>query len=421
MRLIIKATLLYLFLAMLVFGIGGVVIHSMVKKEVQKETDHALRTNLRLLLQSIEEGKPVDALQNRKVSIKALGPIEVENTKPVITDTMVMHLDRLEPFRQLITIKVVNGQAYHFKLMDVFIESKDMYEGVVRTMVWLYAGLGLVLLIFGFLLSRWLFKPFQQILKKIANFNLKNEKPLDFPKTGTKEFNLLSQFIKEMTTKARGDYLALKEFSENASHEMQTPIAVAKGKLELLQEVPELKSEQLELLQSAQHSLHKLSKLGQALSLLTKIENKEFSALESVDISKLVSNTWTNFEELAQLQGIDTEQVIEQGIKWKIDPVLADILVSNLLKNAIQHNKNGKWLKLELCKKALKISNPGSPLTVPTHQLFERFRKNNQSSASLGLGLAIVKKICDASDLIVDYQFRDGVHEVAIRREEERS
>lgn len=414
MRLIIKTTLLYLFLAMLVFGIGGVIIHSMVQKEVQRETDYALISNLRMLVHSIEEGKPVDALQNQKVCIQHLGKIAVEEANPVITDTLVMHLGRLEPFRQLLSTKSVNGEAYQFKLMDVFIESKDMYEGVVRTMAWLYLVLSLVLLIFGFLLSRWLFKPFQIILKNVSDFNLKSPEPLDFPKTRTKEFNLLVQFIDKMTTKARKDYLALKEFSENASHEMQTPITVAKGKLELLQESPKLNSEQLELLQSAQRSLHKLSKLGQALSLLTKIENKEFSTLQSIDFSKLVENVWHNFDELAALKGIDTQSDIEPHVELQIDTALADILVTNLLKNAIQHNLKGGWLKLELYNGSLKVSNPGKPLTVPKEQLFERFRKNNQSGGSLGLGLAIVKKICDVNNFRVDYHFEEGVHEVEI-------
>lgn len=414
MRLIIKTTLLYLILAMLVFGIGGVVIHSMVKREVQKETDWALMSNLRLLVQSIEEGKPVDALQNRKVSIEQLGNVAVIEAAPVMSDTLVMHLDRLEPFRQLTTIKAIQGEAYRFRLMDVFIESEDMYEGVVRTMTWLYLGLGLVLLIFGFLLSRWLFKPFDLILKKIEDFNLKSEKPLDLPPSSTMEFNLLRQFIGNMTTKATKDYLTLKEFSENASHEMQTPIAVAQGKLELLQESPKLQTEELQLLQSAQSSLQKLSKLGQALSLLTKIENKEFSTLESIDFSKLVNKVWNTFDELAALKNIAAQSIIEPNIRLQIDPALADILVSNLLKNAIQHNQENGWIKLELEKSHLKVSNPGLPPSVPTNQLFERFRKNNQSGGSLGLGLAIVKKICDVNDLTVAYRFVEGVHEVEI-------
>lgn len=414
MRLIIKTTLLYLFLAMLVFGVGGVVIHTLVKREVQRETDYALRSNLRMLIHSIEEGKPIDALENRKVTIEPVGIIHGSGTEPVMSDTLVKHLGRLEPFRKLVTVKMINGEAYRFELVDVFIESQDMYEGVVRTISWLYLGLSLVLLIFGFLLSKWLFKPFHGILNKIGEFNLKSEKPIVLPKTATKEFNLLSRFINNMTTKARKDYLVLKEFSENASHEMQTPIAVAKGKLELLQESPELKPDQLQLLQSAQDSLHKLSKLGQALSLLTKIENKEFSTLQTVDFSKVVEKAWCNFEELATLKGINAQSEIESGIKLQIDPTLADVLVSNLLKNAIQHNNGAAWLKLKLSKKALKVSNPGAPPTVPTTQLFERFRKNNQSGGSLGLGLAIVKKICDANDLSVDYRFEEGVHEVTV-------
>ena len=112
---------------MLVFGVGGVIIHSMVKKDVQRETDYALVSNLRMLIQSIEEGKPVDALQNRKVRIEHLGNIEVEDAKPLLKDTLVMHLDRLEPFRQLITTKSINGEAYRFKLIVHTLYFKPQY------------------------------------------------------------------------------------------------------------------------------------------------------------------------------------------------------------------------------------------------------------------------------------------------------
>ena len=139
----------------------------------------------------------------------------------------------------------------------------------------------------SFLISKRLFQPFHDILDSISRFNLKSPDQPELPKTSTKEFSELNNFVRQMTSKARRDYVSLKEFSENASHEMQTPIAVAQGKLELLSVSEGLNPNQLELIQSARASLTKLSKMGKSLSLLTKIENLEFQNPGQVDFSEI--------------------------------------------------------------------------------------------------------------------------------------
>jgi signal transduction histidine kinase len=213
-----------------------------------------------------------------------------------------------------------------------------------------------------------------------------------------------------MTQKARQDYVTLKEFSENASHEMQTPIAIAKGKLELLLESKDLEPEQLGLIQSAQEALSKLSKMGKSLSLLTKIENQEFSNQKPIDFSRAVASSIDFFSEISSFKGIQIETEIEPNVQVKIDESLADILIGNLMKNAIHHNfENGK-IKVELDSDKLRITNSGLPPSIPTAQLFERFKKSDQTSQSLGLGLSIVKKICNVSDFKIRYDYENETH-----------
>ena len=218
-----------------------------------------------------------------------------------------------------------------------------------------------------------------------------------------------------MTDKARRDYIALKEFSENAAHEMQTPIAVAKGKLELLLESPDLQENQLPLIQSAQEALSKLSRLGQSLSLLTKIENNEFTSQETTNFSEVVQQSVRLFQDLCELKGLTLRSQIEPSVYLSINAAIADIMISNLLKNAVRYNLTDGWIEVVLTKKELTVKNPGVPPNVPTQQLFERFRKSNQSGESLGLGLAIVKKICDVNHWHVRYDFVEGVHQLTVR------
>jgi len=404
----------------LVFSIAGIVTYQMVMKRVARETDYSLAQNMDLLKQSIKEGKPLDALQNQKthiVKVDAFQPADTVLNGAAFSDTLAMHpyFKRLEPHRKLVIVQQVNGAYYRFNMIDIFLETDDVSGGVVNVMTRLFFGLGLILLVCSFLISSWLFQPFQKSLQKIKAFNLKNDEAIIFTKTSTKEFNQLNGFITQMTDKARRDYISLKEFSENAAHEMQTPIAVAKGKLELLLESPDLKEAQLPFIQSAQAALTKLSRMGQALSLLTKIENNEFTAKETTNFSKLVEQSVLTFKDIAELNGLSLESKIAPNITLPINAAIADILVSNLLKNAIRYNLPDGWIKVKLDKEQLTIENPGSPPNIPTNQLFERFRKSNQSGKSLGLGLAIVKKICDVNQLKVDYVFAEGIHRLIVK------
>ncbi|MCO6480968.1 MAG: HAMP domain-containing histidine kinase [Phaeodactylibacter sp.] len=418
MSLITKTTLFYLLVALLVFGAGGIVTFYLVQKEVQKETDFALWDNLNDITAEIEEGVPLAFLKRGKVDITDLGPLP-RDTFLTFSDTLAPHpylQGQMEPFRKITAVREVGGRYYQVSITDVFIETDDIYDVVVDIMLRLFIILSVAMLFFSFLITGWLFRPFKKTLDRIRSFNLKDHKALELPQTSTKEFRQLNAFVAQMAYKARRDYLAVKEFSENASHEMQTPLAIARGKLELLLETPSLTDEQLGLVQSAQQNINKLSKLGNSLLLLTRIDNKEFADnREPVDFSRITQNCLDNFAELASLKGLALKSHIEPNVKLLVDPTLADILVANLVKNAIRHNISGGWVEVNLEEERLQVRNTGSAPRVSSEQLFERFQKSHQNNnGSLGLGLAIVKKITEANNFQVSHQYSDGVHEVTI-------
>ncbi|MCB9304122.1 MAG: HAMP domain-containing histidine kinase [Lewinellaceae bacterium] len=416
MNLITKTTLLYLLVALLVFGFGGVVTYVLVENEVRKETDFALRDNLNQVSEELAEGIPLSVLKRGKVDISDLGEM-ARDTFFIYSDTLAPHpyLEGvMEPYRKLTAVRKVGARYYGFSITDVFIETDDIYDVVVEIMSRLFLILGVAMLFFSFLITRLLFRPFQQTLQQIRSFRLKEAEPLQLPDTTTKEFRQLNTFLTQMAAKARRDYLAVKEFSENASHEMQTPLAVAQGKLDLLLETQGLSDEQLTLVQAIQQSIGKLSKLGKALQLLTKIDNQEFSSQAPVNFSRITEASLEHFSELATLKDLQMSSRIEPNVQISVDPVLADILVGNLLKNAIRHNGQGGWIAVELTSEKLVVRNSGKPPRVPTEQLFGRFQKSHATDGSLGLGLAIVKKIADASQFTVDYQFSEGAHQLTV-------
>jgi signal transduction histidine kinase len=416
MRLISKALLWYLLLAVVVFGLGGIITFVLVKDAVEKETDYELSRNLRQIQRAIEKGQPTDLLENEMVKIYPLNQAPVEEDR-FYSDTLVYHArtERMENFRKLVAFRNVEERPYKIEIIDIYFEQDDIIEVVSQILLRLFVIFSLVLLLGSFLISRFIFRPFEELLASIDRWSLKSNTPLKIPKTSTKELQKLNEFLKRMTNKARHDYQSLKEFTENASHEMQTPLAIAKGKLEILQEDPSLTVEQLQLIQSAQFSLDKLSKLGKALTLLTKIENLEFETTDHTNISEVAQRISRQFEELANMKGLRLQKHIHPDVKLQIDPLLADIMITNLLKNALQHNIKDGRIEIELDEHQLCVKNTGPEPQGPMDELFKRFKKSNGSNGTLGLGLAIVKKIGDVHQMKVEYNFEEGLHKVKVQ------
>lgn len=416
MRLLTKTTILYLLLSLIVFSIGGVVALKFIRSEVEKETDYALRDNYRDARRAIKSGVPIEALNTRKVRIDSVPLSEVSDTTGTFSDTLGPHpfLDEMEPYRKLTITKVIKGKAYRMEFQENFLEQDDSYEVVVKIMTRLFLLLGIVLVTAMFFISRYMFKPFHETLRRIRAFNVTRTERHPFPKTSTREFRHLNEFIDQMMQQAQRDYRALKEFSENASHEIQTPLAIARGKLEILSESESLSARQIDLIQTAQSSLARLSKTSEALLLLTRIENQALAPRQKTNVSEIAERSLHTFEDLAALRGLSMTTDIKPNVTVPIDPALCEILVGNLLKNAVRHNQDNGWIKLRLSSQQLIVENTGAPPSVPTDQLFHRFQTNSNGSRSLGLGLAIVKKICDVHNADLQYVYESGVHRLIV-------
>ena len=396
--------------------LGSAITYQVIKREIDFEQQRFLKERLDWAERFIERKHLKKTFSHDKISIIPLEG-EVKESEIEFSDTVVMHstLQRLEPHIKLDVVKKVGDSFFKISIYDLIVEEDDIADGVQESLIKVFLLLTVVVLVLSAVASYYIFKPFNLTLQKIKGFNVKGNKAIAYEKSGTKEFDNLNMFLSEMTDKSRKDYQALKEFSENASHEMQTPLAIANGKLELLMESENLTDEQVVLVSSAQNSIQRLSKLSSALSLLTKIENKEFENIEEVDLSDLLNQLLFDFKELMELKSIESSAMIDEGVKISIDPVLAAILVNNLFQNAIRHNYENGYLKIKLTNRKLTIVNTGEPLLSPPEAMFERFRKNNQSRESIGLGLAIVNKICEVNQLNLLYEFKDGEHIISVK------
>ncbi|MGK7393912.1 MAG: sensor histidine kinase [Candidatus Cyclobacteriaceae bacterium M3_2C_046] len=416
MRLIYKLSIMYLAASIIVFAFGGFVTYIVINREVDLEEQRFLQERLEQTLRFISHREPTKSFSRDKISIIPLG--ESGQEKPItFSDTLVMHstLQRPESHIKLDVVKEVKGKYYAISMYDLIVEEDDIADGVVESVLNMLGILVVILLILSFLASKILLKPFEMILAQIRAFDLRDNQNVTFPRSSTKELQQLSEFLGEMTHKIKNDYRSLKEFTENASHEMQTPLSIANGKLELLMEDNDLRDEQLQLITAAQTSLRRLSTLGSSLTLLTKIDNFEFRSTDLIDASQIIKQHIYDFQELIEMRQINLDFQVQDQVMISVNPSLLQIMFTNLIKNAINHNfKHSGEIYIELNQDQFIIKNTGKDLKVPPEKLFERFIKESDHHQSLGLGLSIVKKICEVSHFTIQYQFNKPYHLVKI-------
>jgi len=417
MKLITKFILIYLTITVIVLGIGGVISFYIIQDEVDNELKWEFMERIERVTYLLERGRKfnprrdIDGDQN--LIVRQLdAPVE---ERVEVSDTLIWH-DRLEQNEQNVKVSAyrnINGTPYYISTYGAMIESDDIREAVIKTLLWII-GLQLIgALGIGYFVSGRLFRPFRKTLDRIRNFDLHKKEILPAEETSVSEFTDLNRFVEQMTRKAVSDYNNLKEFSENASHELQTPLAIAKGKLELLTE-SNLTEEQYRYVESLERSIKKLSRLSESLSLLTKIENHEFSSDQTVDLSRLIIESIEEFREFIIFNKITIETDIEDNVTVKMHPALAEILWTNLFQNAIKHNIADGTIKVVLTNNELMISNTGEALSVEPGLLFERFRKDDQNSSSIGLGLSIIERIADQNQLSIDYTNENEWHTIRI-------
>jgi signal transduction histidine kinase len=251
-------------------------------------------------------------------------------------------------------------------------------------------------------------------MQKINTFEVTRSEALTLPaETGTTEFNELNKVISQLIDRVNIAWHNQKQFVENASHEMQTPLAIIRSKLELLINQPNLTEKNASLIADITEANNRLSQMNRTLLLLAKIENNQFPETEAVDISglllKVIDDFKNHYEEFPVLSNS-----IENGIYINANRVLIEVLISNLIKNAIEHNQPQGKINITLSKGALIIENTGPQLDVPPNELFERFKKGSHHTKTTGLGLALVKQICNLYHFRVAYEYRTRWHIVTV-------
>ncbi len=421
MKLTTKFTLWYFGIMMVVLLIGGAIVYYEIQWKISRvEVVRHERLN-DIIAGQIRQGGDFTGHPTRKRATIAVIPAD---SVPKGIQTFYTRGRGWNPefqaseFRLVVTsFYVIGGLHYRITTYSFIPSFYQLLPGVVDSFKWIFLVLLIVVVISGGLISKYNLAPFKRTMRVIQSFDLKQKEPIHLPVTRTEEFQELNVFLKKMTDKAQEEYRSLKEFTENASHELQTPTAIIRGKLDLLME-SDIRDEQAILIAEMQNALDRLSRIHSSLTLLTKLENQEYTANVSVSISRLAKETITAFEELIQMKELSLLTDIEEKVNIPLHASLADLLLQNLVSNAIRHNippAGGKGeIRFTVRREGLIIANTGKEPSIPTVELFERFKKGNPGSDSIGIGLAIVRQICDLSNFTIEYKYLSGFHVLAI-------
>lgn len=411
-------------LLFLLMAVWGVLFYYAIIDEVVDETDDTLENYGEILMESALHDPSILETEGSLMSFYKFTPISEEegrHYRQVFYDaTVYIELeDEDEPVRVMCTaFRMPDGQYYELKLMISILERDDMVEA----MLWYLGALFLLFLIctsIGIqLVLKGVFRPLHRLLDWLHCIQPGKEvPPLDNP-TKIREFRQLSDAALDMGNRSYKAYEEQKQFIENASHELQTPLAIVKGKVELLAESEGMTEQQMEQLDEIYATLGRAVKLNKSLLLLSRIENGQYTEMEDVSVDEILDELLPDLMDIYEHKQVRLiRKREEQPFIIRCNHSLAQILVSNLVKNSLLHNREEGELQVLTTPTSLVIKNTGD-VPLDGEKLFRRFYHGMDGKKdSTGLGLAIARSIALSSSLKLTYEWQDGMHTFRLVKE----
>jgi len=396
-----------------VFVLGSIAFYFVLHYVLIKQLNDTLRSEQQEIVEYVQEHGQLPEIQNTRHQWITVSPTtDSIPRKPHIKSIFAYNQreQEQESVRQLVFLLKVGSQYYFITVNKSEAETEDLLQFIILVTV----GMIALILLFNYIINRKLvsrlWQPFYTTIDSIKDYHPSVREPLQLSRGPIDELALLNDSLNQMTAHIYHDYQALKSFTENASHEMQTPLAVIRSKVEVLLQDTEGKQQSMQQLLAIEDATQKLSMLNRSLLLLTKLENRQFSLNEPVNLKKIFENRLEERQHLIESKQLRVMITGESpGIFFHEH--LAEILVNNLLNNAIRYTPPAGGITIELNKDNLVVSNTASGGSLDTTKVFRRFYKANEAAQEgTGLGLAIIKEICNAAGFMISYQFKDGYH-----------
>jgi signal transduction histidine kinase len=341
-------------------------------------------------------------------------PVDDAHPKPDSIYTITRQISNttgveVERFRGLWAHITINNKLYLLTI-ETNVEETDETLLAIAVITFLF----FVFLVVGFIIinkkiARKIWQPFRDTLEKLKVFDLTKHQTQQFEKTDIEEFEELNTELSKLIARSIEAFYQQKTFIENASHELQTPLALLKSKIDVLLQNKELTDEQWQIITGINSSLLRVTRINKNLLLLAKIENKQFNDSEPIELSAIIKESTNSLEDYITQKGLSLQININQQLIINCNHTLVEILVNNLLINAIQHNTPNGEISVALNNNILSIGNSGAA-TLNAENIFKRFSQSSSQTANSGLGLAIVKEVCNRYNWQITYTYNNGQH-----------
>lgn len=319
-----------------------------------------------------------------------------------------------ERYRCLEKVIYIHGKPYLFTIQTNIEESHETIAVIAMITIFFFVMIVVGLLYLNRKLSSSVWKPFRSTLDQLKTFNLNSQNTIEFPASDTTEFEELNQSLYKLIERNVSTYKTQKEFTENASHELQTPLAIIKNKLDLLLQDQDLTEKQYKIAEDINKALTRSSRINKNLLLLAKIDNNQFDSSETILFDQLLHQSIDILREHFEQKDISVTEHISNGVQVSGNNILTEILINNLLINAIRHTVPGGTISIQLSHSVFEVSNSGTE-KLNADLLFKRFSKLSTDNSGSGLGLSIIQEICRFHHWTISYRFENQHHVFSVK------
>lgn len=324
-----------------------------------------------------------------------------------------LHFEEIDRFRCLSKVIYLNKKPYRFNIETNIEETQETIFFISITTVFLFVLIVGGLLFLNRRLSKSVWKPFRETLDQLKTFSLNNQTKIEFSKTDVSEFDELNQSLTKLIEHNVSVYKTQKEFTENASHELQTPLAILKNKLDILLQNQDLTEKQYQIAEEMNRALSRSSRINKNLLLLAKIDNKQFDS-ETFHLNEVLNQSLEILQEHFEQKNISVNTEISDNVKVNGNIGLTEVLINNLILNAIRHTSINGSILIRLSQSEFEVSNSGTG-KLNGDLLFKRFSRFSKDNNGSGLGLAIVQEICKSQNWTIDYRFENNNHIFSVK------
>lgn len=406
-----------------VMSLWAVLFYMALMEEANDEVDDTLQSCSEVIMLKWLSGKEMPLQSNESVNHYYLREVPADYAQQVpamiFRDEELFMAERVEsePARSLTSIfQTADGKYWQLKVIIPTFEKEDFRQAIVNWMLCLYILMMIVLVSIIIWKYNKHMRPLYKVLHWLEAYQVgRKNPPLDNP-TKVEEFMQLNETAQAFVQRSETVFEQQKVFIGNVSHEMQTPLAISLNRLEMLMDDDALTERQLAELIKTHQTLTHLTRLNKSLLLLFKIDNNQFIEETSVSFRQLVEKYLEDYKEVYTHKHIQVTCQVVSDFTVQMNDMLANMLITNLLKNAFVHNVESGKLRIEIQKEHFSIQNSGVSTPLDSVKIFQRFYQQQKNEGNTGLGLAIADAVCKHSALALEYIYHTGVHEFRISR-----